>query len=123
MKILVADDDPLVTHLLHTTLRGHGYEVAVAADAMQAMMFAQRLPLPAAIILDINMPGGTGIGALQRLKASVKTAMIPVLVVSGTTDPDVPARVAELGADAFLPKPVNPDDVLREIDRLTGRKT
>ena len=56
---------------------------------MQVMMLAMRAR-PDAIVLDINMPGGTGMEALKKLKASVKTAHIPVLVLSGSISPADP---------------------------------
>ena len=119
MRILIVDDDRVVSHLLTGRLRAKGYEVVNAFDAMQAMMAAMRSQ-PDAIVLDINMPGGTGIEALKRLKASSKTALIPVIVVSGTTDPQTPATVKTLGAAEFLPKPVDVDQLLRTLSRLLG---
>ena len=119
MKVLVADDDPIITRLLHSGLRAKGWEVTLAADAMQAVMFASRTP-PDAIILDINMPGGTGIGALKRLKASVKTGNIPVLVLSGASDPALPQTVKDLGADEFLLKPVDLDRLDVSLRQMTG---
>ncbi len=121
MKVLVADDDPLVAELLRTGLRARGWEVTVAADAMQAMRAAVR-EMPDAIVLDVNMPAGTGLNVLKWLKdtSKVQTAEIPVLVVSGLRDPDLPARVEQLGADEFLPKPVDLDTVYDALCRLTG---
>jgi DNA-binding response OmpR family regulator len=119
MKVLIADDDPVITHLIRSGLRAKGWDVEVAADAMQAVMFAMRAP-PDVLVLDINMPGGTGISALQRLKSSVKTQFIPVLVLSGTTDAGAPARVQDLGADGFLSKPVDLDELHRALRRLLG---
>jgi CheY-like chemotaxis protein len=106
-RILVADDDPVVSHLLCSRLKQQGYEVQPAYDAMQALMFAMRAPHPDAVVLDINMPGGTGLSALKKLKASVKTSLIPVVVVSGNRDPGVVSSASEGGAAAFLPKPVD----------------
>lgn len=117
MKVLVADDDPVITRLVRFGLGAKGWDVDVAADAMQAVMFALRSP-PDALVLDINMPGGTGITALKRLKASAKTQPIPILVLSGTSDPSVPATVRSLGADGFLPKPVDIDDLDRTLRQL-----
>ena len=117
MKVLVADDDPIITHLIRSGLRAKGWEVEIAADAMQAVMFALRSP-PDALVLDIHMPGGTGITALKRLKASVKTQFIPVLVLSGTTDASAPSTVQDLGADGFLSKPVDIDELHRALRRL-----
>ena len=119
MKILVADDDPLIVQLLRTGLRAQGWNVLVAADAMQVGMFAMN-QAPDAILLDINMPGGTGVAALKRLKMSVKTSQIPVVVLSGTTDPEIPDTVRAMGAEAFLPKPVDLDEVIRILCDLLG---
>ncbi len=119
MKILVADDDPLIVQLLRTGLRAQGWNVLVAADAMQVGMFAMNQS-PDAILLDINMPGGTGVAALKRLKQSVKTSQIPVVVLSGTTDPEIPDTVRAMGAEAFLPKPVDLDEVIRLLRELLG---
>ncbi len=119
MKILVADDDPLIVQLLRTGLRAQGWNVLVAADAMQVGMFAMN-QAPDAILLDINMPGGTGVAALKRLKMSVKTSQIPVVVLSGTTDPEIPDTVRAMGAEAFLPKPVDLDEVIRILRELLG---
>ena len=119
MRILVGDDDPLVTHLVRAGLRAKGWDVSIAVDAMQVVMFAARTT-PDAIILDINMPGGTGISALKRLKASVTLGAIPVLVVSGSSDPAVPQTVKELGAADFLPKPLDLDAVYDSLCRMIG---
>lgn len=112
MKILIADDDRVVSHLLSARLQAEGWRVTVAQDAMQALMFALRLA-PDAIVLDINMPGGTGLDALRKLKASSKTAAIPVIVVSGAADRALPENVATLGAVAFLPKPIDVDALIQ----------
>jgi len=85
-------------------LRRAKWNVTVARDAMQAVMFAVRTP-PDVIVLDITMPGGNGLSALQKLKASEKTRHVPVLVVSGEINPALPAKVVELGAAEFGPKP------------------
>lgn len=119
MRVLLADDDPIVAQVVRTGLRARGWEVEVAADTMQAVMFAGR-SAPDAVILDVNMPGGTGLTALQRLRANVRTRFIPVLVVSGTQDPAVPGQAEALGAGGFLPKPVDVDRLHDELCRIVG---
>jgi len=115
MKILVADDDRVLNHLLASRLRALRCDVSTAFDAMQALMSAMRQP-PDVIVLDIHMPGGTGIEALKKLKASTKTALIPVIVLSGSMDPEAASKlVQELGAAAFIPKPVDPEQVYQAI--------
>lgn len=117
MKVLLADDDRLLTQLLSSRLRAKGAEVIVAHDAMQAFMNAVRTQ-PDVIVLDIQMPGGTGLEALKKLKVSVKTSGIPVVVVSGSVEPEASGMIKELGAVEFLLKPVDPDalyDVLAAV--------
>lgn len=105
MKVLIAEDDRVHARLLAHQLKAQQIETIVAYDAMQAIMLASR-NLPDAVLLDINMPGGTGLEVLKRLKASSKTSMIPVITFSGGTDPGLPQAVRDLGAEEFMQKPV-----------------
>ena len=116
-RILIADDSRVQVHLLTTALQEKGFEVVVAMDAMQAGMAALR-SAPDAIVLDINMPGGSGIEVLKRLRRSTKTQHIPVLVVSGCCDEDVQQVALELGVCVFLPKPVDTDHLCKSLTEL-----
>lgn len=116
MKILVADDDRVTSHLICSIVRDAGHEPVPAFDAMQAVMFAMRPPQPGLVILDVNMPGGNGIEALRKLKQSAKTSQIPVIVLSGT-EQDVRQTVRDLGAEEFLAKPIDHTVVLGAIRR------
>lgn len=117
--ILVADDDRIWAELLATTLMRKGFDVVMAFDAMQATMSAVKR-LPDLIVLDVQMPGGTGVDALKRLKMSTKTAMIPVLVVSGSADPAVAQAMSQLGVLRFIAKPTTADDVADVVGTLFG---
>jgi DNA-binding NarL/FixJ family response regulator len=66
------------------------------------------------------MPGGTGIQTLRRLKRSTHTSGIPIIVVSGTTDPKQIEAAMELGAAAFLPKPVDATALCAAVDEALG---
>ncbi len=118
MRILVADDDRLMSELICAVVREAGHTPVPAFDAMQTLMFAIRPPVPGLIILDINMPGGTGLEALRKLKLSARTSPIPVIVLSGSTELDMPQQVKGLGADEFLSKPINPDVLMLAIRRV-----
>ena len=117
--ILIADDDRVTLQVLGTYLRGRGYQIIPAADSMQAVMYSMKTPLTA-IFLDINMPGGTGLDVLKKLKTSMKTSNVPVIVITGSDDPDLPRKVRELGADEFLPEPVDLPKVNEVLKRLLG---
>jgi two-component system, cell cycle response regulator len=115
--VLVADDDRVVVELLSLGLAARGFKVTVAADGMQVIMAARRTP-PGAILLDMMMPGGTGFDVLKRLRSNAATARIPVVAMSATTDPALTQKVQELGADAFLLKPVRLDEVAATLRQV-----
>lgn len=104
MQVLIAEDDRVLSLLLQKRLKMRGVNTLVAYDAMQAIMLASRNQLDA-ILLDINMPGGTGLEVLKRVKASNRTNSIPVITFSADKDPGLPDRLKELGAEEFLHKP------------------
>jgi CheY-like chemotaxis protein len=116
-KILVADDSLFQIALLTRSLRNKGFEVVVAQDACQAGMFALRTA-PDAIVLDINMPGGSGIDVLKRLRRSAKTQGIPVVVVSASVDSEVRNTALKLGVADFLTKPVDVDQLCGVLSQL-----
>ena len=115
--ILVADDDRVIVELLTQGLRGHGYQVTAAVDAIQVMMSVRRTP-PALILLDIMMPGGTGLEVLRRIRSNTTLGLIPVIAITASTDPELPKKAQELGASAFLHKPIQMDELVGTIRRL-----
>ena len=114
MNILIAEDDRMLSKMMCTILQEGGHICLPAYDAMQALMYVMK-QAPDLLLLDINMPGGTGLSALRKLKASSKTSMVPVVVISGSTDPDMPAQVLALGAAQFLAKPLDPEVLLKAV--------
>ncbi len=109
-KILLADDDKVTLETIGAQLRGVGYQVVTAMDAMQAFMAAQRTN-PDVVLLDIQMPGGTGLDTLKRLRTSMKTQAIPVIAISAHTK--LGPQAVALGAVEFFAKPV-------DFERLRG---
>jgi len=105
-KILIADDSRIYVHLISGWLKDRGFEVLVASDAIQAFMMATRSQ-PAAVVLDISMPGGSGLDVLKKLKLSTKTKRIPILIVSGNGRAEMRDLVKRLGAADLLEKPLD----------------
>lgn len=120
LKVLIADDDRILTSLIAARLKARGWSVDVALDAMQAVMFAIRAQ-PAVILLDINMPGGSGFEVLRKLQLSVRTRQIPVVVLSGSHTPEDERKVKELGVTAFLDKPVDLEILNETLVRVLSR--
>lgn len=119
-KVLIADDSRFQLQLLASFL-GNGFEVSFASDALQAWMGALRAK-PDVILLDINMPGGTGLEVLKRLRMSTKTQHIPVVVVSGNESAETEAAARHLGAADFLHKPVEKEHLRTIVCRLLAAR-
>lgn len=111
---LIAEDDPVMAMLLSDFLRSRGFATVVAVDAMQAVMYAVRSE-PSIVLLDVNMPGGSGLHALRKLRANAKTAKLPVFAISGNRDPEVQKQLYDLGVDVYLSKPVDLESLYLRI--------
>jgi CheY-like chemotaxis protein len=120
MRILVAEDDKAISLQICGILRNRGYAPTPVFDGMQATQMAMRNPHPDGIVLDIGMPGGSGIQTIKRLKASSHTMMIPIIVVSGTSDQKLVESALALGAAAFLPKPVDATTLCAAVAEAVG---
>ncbi|HXG40380.1 MAG TPA: response regulator, partial [Candidatus Limnocylindrales bacterium] len=113
--VLVVEDDAAAAELLRLQLGRAGYRTAVAADGESGLEAARRLA-PAAILLDILLPGLDGWEVLKRLRADPATAVIPVMVVTIVDDA---ALGLALGAVDYFVKPVARETLLAALGRLT----
>jgi len=113
-KVLVIDDDRPLAQLFASQLNQAGYLALIGEDAMQGFMFAQR-ELPDLILLDVMMPAGGGMLVFDRLAKSAKTAAIPVLVITASTDPNIDTDSAARGARAVLHKPIDKETLLKAV--------
>ena len=119
MKVLVADDDKIVMQVITAGLRKRGIETIAAFDAMQAVMGTMRNQ-PDAVVMDLNMPGGTGVEAVKRIKANSKTGMIPIVAITGSATAEARQSALDLGAAECLEKPVDLDALADLLKRLVA---
>jgi CheY-like chemotaxis protein len=117
-KILIADDSRVYVRLVSGWLHDRGFKVAPASDAIQALVMATQQQ-PDVVILDISMPGGSGIDVLKKLKLSTKTKHIPVLVVTGNAGNEMRSLVKRLGAADLLEKPLDCAEFCTILSHLT----
>jgi len=103
-KIWIVDDEPGVAELISQHLRREGFAPEVLADPRVAVVEAESHP-PGLILLDILMPGMSGIDVCKRLKEGEKTRAIPVIFLTGQGDESMVVTGLELGADDYLTKP------------------
>jgi putative two-component system response regulator len=115
--VLVVDDQPENRELLEELLTTAGYEVAEAADGVAALEAIEQRP-PDVILLDIMMPRMDGYEVARRLRATRKTAFIPIVMLTALSDLASKVRGLEAGADDFLNKPFRRDELLARIRSL-----
>jgi DNA-binding response OmpR family regulator len=118
-KILVVDDDPKMCELMVAILKD-SYEVIQAADAAGAIAKA-REALPDLIFLDIRLPGADGYSVCQTLKADPRTQPIPIVMLSALADVDEKVRGIDLGADDYITKPFDPQELRARIQMILRR--
>jgi DNA-binding response OmpR family regulator len=117
--LLVDDEEDIVTYLV-TLLQDCGYHAIGVCDA-DAALEAIDLAAPDLILLDIMMPGESGLSLYQKLRGSAKTAGVPVLFISGLRQTEelgelVEGRNAEVPDAAFyLEKPIRAEELIRRI--------
>ncbi len=115
MKILVAEDEPLMSAAIVGRLRGEGYEVIVANDGREALKAIEE-ERPDLIITDILMPFTSGLELIGVVKSD-PAMQIPVIVLSGMGQEATVMEAFELGADDFLTKPFNPAELSMRVKR------
>lgn len=115
-RILVVDDEPDVLKLLHLILERAGFEVTLAADGEQALrcLAEERYDL---VLCDVLMPGLDGYGVLAAVRGDARTRDLPVLMLSAKVQPQDIQRALEAGADGYVIKPFQHQQLLTEVRR------
>jgi adenylate cyclase len=106
-RLLVADDNKVNRLLMARSLEQQGHRVTLATNGREALDLLGREPFDL-LLLDIEMPEMDGYQVLERLKADVRLRDMPVIVTSSLEGVENVVRCIELGAEDYLPKPVNP---------------
>lgn len=113
---MIADDDPGIVDAVEMILDFHGYDVSSTFNATD-LLFIKPSQYPDALLLDIWMPGCDGRDICRQLKAQDETRQIPVLMISASKD--ISASAFEAGADDFLAKPFDMQELINKIEMLT----
>lgn len=114
--ILICDDEPSLRELMRVALEG-SYQFAEAEDAAEALRLTKELR-PDVLLLDVMLPGGSGLDLLQTIRADPDLSPTRIVVVSAWASAQDRRRAEEAGADAFVPKPFAPEQLVTVVDRL-----
>jgi DNA-binding response OmpR family regulator len=118
--VLLVDDDTAVAQMYKFRLELDGYLVLTAKDGKTGLLLAERFE-PDLVVLDIGLPGTTGLALLETIRANDRLRDTPVLILTNFDDPDTERRSIELGARKFLPKSkTTPDALTVWVRRVTN---
>jgi len=118
--VLIVEDNPRNLKLVRDVLGHAGYSTLEACDAEAGIALA-RERRPDLVLMDINLPGMTGIEALAALRADAATAAIPVAALTAYAMKDDRARILAAGFDGYLEKPVSVRELPGQVEALLRR--
>lgn len=118
-KILIVDDEIDLLKVTEFRLKNSGFETMTAADGQEALTLIQKEP-PDLILLDLRLPLISGYELCKKLKSDDKLKPIPVIIFTASTVTDVEVKVRDIGADDFIIKPFDPQELLAKIKKLIG---
>lgn len=121
VTVLIADDHEENRKMIRIVLRKAGYRTVEAANGDEAGRLAREL-LPAAILMDIQMPRVDGIQAMRDLRSSPETAAIPIIALTSYAMQGDRERFLEMGFDEYLSKPIEIRDLPGTLQALLARK-
>lgn len=114
-RLLVVEDNPHVAAGLVIRFKSLGFDVHLATDAVQGLAMTTRLA-PDVLLLDISIPGGNGLELTRQLQAKPETRNIPVIFVTGSSDPSLRSRAASLNVAGLCEKPYDPGELVSLVE-------
>jgi two-component system, OmpR family, alkaline phosphatase synthesis response regulator PhoP len=121
-KILIADDEPDILEIIEYNLQAEGFEVITAKNGNEAIDKAKRT-LPDLIILDIMMPGKTGMEVCNLLRQQPAFKNTLIIFLTALSDESTEVKGLESGADDYLTKPISPKVLVSKVNALFRRFT
>lgn len=116
-KILIVDDEPSIRSLVRDVLELEGHEIIEAPDGPTALA-AVDSDDPDLMVLDIMMPGMSGLDVLRTLRRERSGSDLPIILLTAAADDDTTWAGWTAGASVFLPKPFDPNHLLDWVERL-----
>lgn len=114
-KILLVEDDNKIQLAVSLAMKGMGYSLTTASDAVTAISAARR-ETPDVIVLDINLPAGDGFVVAERLMRLNQLGGIPIIFITASKQPGLREKAKSLGATNFLEKPFGVSELANAVE-------
>jgi len=118
-RILVVDDNDDVLMTYRIVLERLGYSVSVARDGKECLSKIEE-EKPDLVLLDVRLPGLSGTEVCRQIKQKAITKDVPVVAITASMSGETKGRMAEVGADEFLLKPIDVSDLNRVVKKYLG---
>lgn len=115
VKVAIIDDEPMVSNLLATRLRGRNFEVALESNPLNAIEFIKE-QAPDILLLDVEMPGKNGLEVLADIRTTYSSFEMPVIMVTSHDDSEMIVRALGSGANDYITKPVTMEVAVARIE-------
>lgn len=119
-RVLVADDEPHIGHIIRLKLEQGPYQVVLVSDGTEALEHLRGSEPIDVVLLDIMMPGATGLEVLEQARAMPHRAQTPIIILTAKGQDADRRQALELGATDFFTKPFSPKKLLARVDELFG---
>ncbi len=119
-RVLVVDDEPDIVALVSYHLAKSGYSVSTATSGPEGLALARR-DKPSLVVLDLMLPGLSGLDVMQQLRADQATARIAVLMLTARREESERIEGLTLGADDYLTKPFSPQELVLRVGAILRR--
>jgi DNA-binding response OmpR family regulator len=114
--VIIVEDDPNVASFLETTLTVD-YETRLATNGAEALQLLEHVA-PDLVVLDIRLPGASGVDICRRIRSEERLSSTKVLIVTGYVDSPETKEIYHIGVDALLKKPITPHRLRRTVRQL-----
>ena len=121
-RVLIADDDPIMRHLITTIIKQQEYEAVVANDGREAYRILLSDSEFRAAILDMTMPFLEGLDLIRYMRSERRLMRIPIMMITAEQDIKLMGSSFSAGATAFLSKPFTPEQLQSAIRMLLGNR-
>jgi DNA-binding response OmpR family regulator len=118
-RVLVVDDSEVIRRLIAVNLELEGFEVFLAEDGQECLDVVERVS-PDVVTLDVVMPRLDGFATAARLRSGGTTQDLPIVMVTACAQESDLARGRELGVEAYLTKPFEPEELVRAVRCAAG---